>query len=114
MVESSGFNGTNGATGANAVYRAGLLEVRPAEHMALVHNRPLPLTVRELALLAELPQLGARPTREQLYEEVWGRRWRSSDRSVDVYISRLRNKLAAALPEPSFIHTHFRIATGSR
>ena len=50
MVQSSAFNGTDGAD----VYKAGLLEVRPAEHMALVHNRPLPLTVRELALLAEL------------------------------------------------------------
>lgn len=98
------------ADAANGVYRAGELEVRPAEHMALVGERPLALTVRELALLAELARNGNRVvTREQLFVSVWGRRWRSSDRSVDVYVSRLRNKLAAALPDTCFIHTHFGI-----
>jgi DNA-binding response OmpR family regulator len=95
---------------ANGVYRAGTLEVRPAEHMALVHEKPLQLTVRELALLSELARNSERVlTREQLYEAVWGRRWRASDRSVDVYISRLRNKLAVAVPGTSFIHTHFGV-----
>jgi DNA-binding response OmpR family regulator len=106
--------GTSDATGtaipANGVYRAGALEVRPGEHMALAGNRPLSLTVRELALLAELARNSERVlTREQLYESVWGRRWRSSDRSVDVYVSRLRTKLAMALPGTTFIHTHFGI-----
>ena len=32
---------------------------------------------------------------------------RASDRSVDVYVHKLRAKLALALPEWSFIHTHF-------
>ncbi len=94
----------------NGAYVAGELEVRPGEHMALAGDRPLSLTVRELALLSELARHGNRVvTREQLFESVWGRRWRSSDRSVDVYVSRLRNKLADALPETSFIHTHFGI-----
>ncbi len=94
----------------NGAYVAGELEVRPAEHMALAGDRPLSLTVRELALLSELARHGNRVvTREQLFESVWGRRWRSSDRSVDVYVSRLRNKLSDALPETSFIHTHFGI-----
>jgi DNA-binding response OmpR family regulator len=29
------------------------------------------------------------------------------DRSVDVYVHKLRTKLADALPEWGFIHTHF-------
>ena len=92
------------------VYLAGELEVRPDEQMVLVADRPLQLTVRELALLSELARQGNRVvTRAQLFESVWGRRWRSSDRSVDVYVSRLRNKLSTALPETSFIHTHFGI-----
>jgi DNA-binding response OmpR family regulator len=103
-------SGTDLALASNGVYVAGELEVRPAEHMALAGDRPLPLTVRELALLSELARHGNRVvTRAQLFESVWGRRWTSSDRSVDVYVSRLRNKLSAALPGTSFIHTHFGI-----
>jgi DNA-binding response OmpR family regulator len=32
---------------------------------------------------------------------------RAADRSVDVYVHKLRSKLAHALPEWRFIHTHF-------
>ena len=39
-------------------------------------------------------------TREELYAEVWGGRPRHDDRSVDVYVSRLRSKLGEALPGP--------------
>jgi DNA-binding response OmpR family regulator len=37
---------------------------------------------------------------------VWGREPRRDDRSVDVYVSRLRSKLNQALPGQSLIHTH--------
>jgi DNA-binding response OmpR family regulator len=88
-------------------YRAGRLEVRPTEHAALVDGRPLSLTRRELALLGTLAAHPQRIlTREQLYTEVWGRARRRSDRSVDVYVSRLRAKLEEALPETRLIHTH--------
>jgi len=83
------------------------LEIRPEEHTALVDGRPLSLTVRELQLLAAL---AARPqrilTREELYDAVWGRELRRADRSVDVYVSRLRTKLAEAMPGRTLIHTH--------
>jgi DNA-binding response OmpR family regulator len=83
------------------------LEIRPEEHTALVDGRPLSLTMRELQLLTAL---AARPqrilTREELYGEVWGRKLRHSDRSVDVYVSRLRTKLAEAMPGHELIHTH--------
>jgi DNA-binding response OmpR family regulator len=94
----------------NGIYRAGRLEIRPAEHAAFADGQPLPLTVRELALLSELARNSERIlTREQLFEAVWGRERRADDRSVDVYVSRLRTKLAAALPGINFIHTHFGI-----
>jgi len=83
------------------------LEIRPEEHTALVDGRPLSLTMRELQLLAAL---AARPqrilTREELYDAVWGRPLRRADRSVDVYVSRLRTKLAEAMPGRTLIHTH--------
>jgi DNA-binding response OmpR family regulator len=37
---------------------------------------------------------------------VWGAELRPGDRSVDVYVSKLRNKLESALPDRRFIHTH--------
>jgi DNA-binding response OmpR family regulator len=90
------------------VYRAADLEIRPDEHLALARGRALTLSVRELEVLAALASRSGRiATREQLYEEVWGGRLRSDDRSVDVYIHKLRAKLAEALPEWRFIHTHF-------
>ena len=86
---------------------AGRLEIRPADHAALVDGRPLVLTVRELQLLTELAQNAERVmTRGELYRRVWGRGYRKSDRSVDVYVGRLRAKLDRALPGRRFIHTH--------
>jgi DNA-binding response OmpR family regulator len=86
---------------------AGRLEIRPADHAALVDGRPLVLTVRELQLLTELAHNAERVmTREELYRTVWGRSYRKSDRSVDVYVGRLRAKLNRALPGRRFIHTH--------
>jgi DNA-binding response OmpR family regulator len=86
---------------------AGRLEIRPADHAALVDGRPLILTVRELQLLTELAHNAERVmTRDELYQSVWGRSYRKSDRSVDVYVGRLRAKLERALPGRRFIHTH--------
>jgi DNA-binding response OmpR family regulator len=86
---------------------AGRLEIRPADHAALVDGRPLVLTVRELQLLTELAHNAERVmTRDELYQAVWGRSYKKSDRSVDVYVGRLRAKLNRALPGRRFIHTH--------
>ena len=38
---------------------------------------------------------------------VWDEPYRKSDRSVDVYVAKLRHKLDEALPGTRFIHTHF-------
>jgi DNA-binding response OmpR family regulator len=46
-------------------------------------------------------------SREELYAVVWGEPYRKGDRSVDVYVGKLRQKLAGALPGGNFIHTHF-------
>jgi DNA-binding response OmpR family regulator len=87
---------------------AGELEIRPSEHLARARGRTLSLSVRELELLAALARREGRiVAREELYETVWGAPLRGADRSVDVYVHKLRTKLAAALPEWGFIHTHF-------
>ena len=90
------------------VLTAGDLEIRPAEHLARARGRALSLSVRELDVLAALARREGRiVAREELYETVWGAPLRHHDRSVDVYVHKLRAKLAKALPEWGFIHTHF-------
>jgi DNA-binding response OmpR family regulator len=88
--------------------RAGAIEIRPAEFVALAGGRPLSLTARELDLLTALvTRQGRIVSREELYENVWEEPYRKSDRSVDVYVAKLRQKLDDALPHVRFIHTHF-------
>ena len=43
---------------------------------------------------------------EVLYADVWGKPLRAGDRSIDVYVRKLRVKLEQALPAWRFIHTH--------
>jgi DNA-binding response OmpR family regulator len=95
-------------THESEVLRAGGLEVRPGDHLALVNGRALALSVRELELLAALVRRKGRIVpREELYATVWGAPLRAHDRSVDVYVHKLRSKLGRAVPECRFIHTHF-------
>ena len=85
---------------------AGELEIRPSEHLARARGRTLSLSVRELDLLAALARReGKIVARDELYETVWGAPLRGQDRSVDVYVHKLRTKLAAALPEWG-VHPH--------
>src|SRR3954447_5660951 len=96
------------ANGNRPVLRGGELEVRPEEFLVLAGGRPLPLTVRELNLLTALMERSDRiVSRDELYRVVWDDYRRKSDRSVDVYVGRIRHKLWEALPERRFIHTHF-------
>jgi DNA-binding response OmpR family regulator len=98
----------NAETPADQVLHAGDLEIRPDEFTALANGRALPLTVRELQLLTALAERQGRTvSRAELYAVVWGEPYRKADRSVDVYVGKLRQKLAEALPGRDFIHTHF-------
>lgn len=86
---------------------AGELEIRLGEGLVLATGRALTLSVREFELLVALAQrAGAIVTREELYSAVWGGELRDGDRSVDVYVSKLRGKLEEAMPDRRFIHTH--------
>jgi DNA-binding response OmpR family regulator len=90
------------------VIRIGPLEIAPGERLARADGRPLMLSIRELGLLIEMARRADRIVdREDLFRLVWGREMRTGDRSVDVYVRKLRVKLRAALPGWAFIHTHF-------
>jgi len=93
---------------AGEVIRTGELELRPSEYLALAGGKVLSLSLRELELLAALARREGRVVpREELYATVWDAPMRADERSVDVYVHKLRSKLATALPEWRFIHTHF-------
>ena len=92
----------------HGAFRVGPLEIFPEEFLVLAGGRRLDLTVRELALLSALAARAGRiVNRSELYEAVWNAPYRKQDRSVDVYVARLRARLESEVPDWRFIHTHF-------
>jgi DNA-binding response OmpR family regulator len=89
---------------------AGELEIRADQYQAFVSGQSIDLTRREfelLQLLAEAP--GNVLEREQIYQRVWGYAMAHGDRSVDVFVRKLRQKLQKHSPGWRYIHTHFGI-----
>lgn len=100
-------NGSATHAPERSTLHAGALEIRPADGLVLATGEPLTLSVREFELLvAMVRREGAIATREELYSEAWQSELTPGDRSVDVYVSRLRRKLKRAMPDRRFIHTH--------
>ncbi len=89
------------------VIQIGELTIRPPDGLVSVNGRALMLSIREFGLLLALARAPGRIlSREQLFLEVWGKRLSKGDRSVDVYVHKLRHKLEEAQPTVRFIHTH--------
>ncbi len=88
----------------------GNMEIRPEELQVLVDGRRVGLTVREFQTFHCLVEHADRVlTREQIYAEVWGGTMPRRDRSVDVFVRKIRTKLTACAPGWIYIHTHFGI-----
>jgi DNA-binding response OmpR family regulator len=70
-------------------------------------ERVVPLTTSELRLLAALVQAGGRVlTRDQLMDALYGHDDEAVlDRTIDVHIGRLREKLADSADEPRYVAT---------
>jgi DNA-binding response OmpR family regulator len=91
----------------------GEVEVRPDQYQAFVAGRSLELTRREFQLIELLCEArGEVLGRELIYESLWGYEMARNDRSVDVFVHKLRRKLKDASPEWRYVHTHPR--TGYR
>lgn len=89
------------------VMRVGALEIRAHDGLVIAGGDAVFLTVRELELLVALAERAGRVVRrEELYRLVWGEALNEGNRSIDVYIRKLRVKLLRALPHWRFIHTH--------
>ncbi len=96
------------ASARHEILSTGPLEIAPNEHLARVGGRTLTLSTRELRLLTEMARRADRiVSRDELFRLVWEREMRPGDRSVDVYVRKLRVKLERAVPDWRFIHTHF-------
>ncbi len=78
-------------------------------YQAYAGESSLELTAREFEILHLLSQSDRVLRREEIYERVWGYAMAHGDRSVDVFVRKLRQKLRAASPEWSYINTHFGV-----
>jgi DNA-binding response OmpR family regulator len=89
---------------------AGELEIRMDQFQGFVGGQNLDLTRREFELLQLLAEAhGQVLQREEIYQRVWGYAMAHGDRSVDVFVRKLRQKLEAGSPGWRYIHTHFGI-----
>jgi DNA-binding response OmpR family regulator len=93
----------------DASLTVGEITVRPDLYQAYANGASLELTAREFEILQLLAQSDRVLRREEIYERVWGYAMAHGDRSVDVFVRKLRQKLRAASPQWSYIHTHFGV-----
>ncbi len=88
----------------------GEVEIRADQFQAFVAGVSVDLTRREFELIQLLADAeGQVLQREEIYERVWGYAMVHGDRSVDVFVRKLRQKLERASPGWRYIHTHFGI-----
>jgi len=89
---------------------AGELEIRADQFQAFARGGSVDLTRREFEVLQLLAQAkGKVLQREEIYQSVWGYAMAHGDRSVDVFVRKVRQKLERASPDLSYIHTHFGV-----
>jgi DNA-binding response OmpR family regulator len=89
---------------------AGEVEIRSDRFQAFVSGESIDLTRREFELIELLAGAEGRVLeREEIYSRLWGYTMVRGDRSVDVFVRKLRQKLENASPQWRYIHTHFGI-----
>ena len=92
------------------IVTAGELAIRPDRFDAYANGVPATLSRKEYELLAQLAGAGGRVLeREEIYQRVWGYTMARGDRSVDVFVRKLRQKLEAISPGWRYVHTHFGV-----
>src|SRR3984957_6027944 len=88
----------------------GEVEIRPGMFQAFVADLSVELTPREFQLIELLARAaGETLERELIYERLWGYEMARNDRSVDVFVHKLRRKLKRASPDWTYIQTEFRV-----
>ena len=86
------------------------LRIDPREVQAFVSGSSAGLTPTEFRLLYTLAlEQGRVVTRDELLQRIWGRRQTHRDRTVDVFVRRLRDKIDKRAPSHTFIQTRYGV-----
>jgi two-component system alkaline phosphatase synthesis response regulator PhoP len=86
------------------------LRIDPREVQAFVDGESAELTPTEFRLLYQLAlERGRVVTRDELLQKIWGRREAHRDRTVDVFVRRLREKIDRPAPRHTFIQTRYGV-----
>jgi two-component system, OmpR family, response regulator ResD len=86
------------------------LRIDPRSVQAFVDGESVDLTPTEFRLLYALAlDQGRVLTRDELLQKIWGRRLTRRDRTVDVFVRKLREKIDVRSPRHSFVHTRYGV-----
>jgi two-component system alkaline phosphatase synthesis response regulator PhoP len=86
------------------------LRIDPQEVQAFVDGRSAELTPTEFRLLYQLAlERGRVVTRDELLQKIWARRETHRDRTVDVFVRRLRDKVDRRASRHTFIQTRYGV-----
>ena len=86
------------------------LRIDPREVQAYVDGANAELTPTEFRLLYALAlDRGRVTTRDELLQKIWGRRETHRDRTVDVFVRRLRDKIDRRATRHTFIQTRYGV-----
>ena len=86
------------------------LRLDPRNVQAYVDGASADLTPTEFRLVYALAlEEGRVLTRDELLQRVWGRRATHRDRTVDVFVRKLREKIDARAPRHTFLHTRYGV-----
>jgi DNA-binding response OmpR family regulator len=86
------------------------LRIDPREVQAFVDGESAGLTPTEFRLLYQLAlDQGRVTTRDELLQKLWGRREAHRDRTVDVFVRRLRDKIDKRASAHTFIQTRYGV-----
>ncbi len=86
------------------------LHINPREVQAFVDGESAELTPTEFRLLYQLAlERGRVVTRDELLQKIWGRREAHRDRTVDVFVRRLRDKIDRRATRHTFIQTRYGV-----
>jgi len=111
VLRRSSRQGTDSSAGNTGLIRVGSVIINTSRRTVLVEGKEIDnLTAKEfdvLLLLAKHP--GQVYTREDLIRLVWGYDYIGEDRTVDVHIRRLRDKIEPDPAHPRYVLTKWGV-----
>lgn len=92
--------------GSTEVLSLHKIQLDPGKRRVMVADSEIELTSAEFNVLAELMRgVGSIVSKDELTEKVLHRKLTAYDRAIDVHVSRVRQKLAAVIPDSELIKT---------